>query len=248
MSQQQKPGKARGYGRASTEEQEDTLIDQEQRILAAYQQTFAPQGYGWGGQYTDKGVSGAIPLVERPQGYRLCLELDPGDLVIVTHLDRAFRKVLDLCRMLETWEARHVRLVMLDMNIDTGTPMGMAMIQQMAVFAQLERGLASQRTRDVIASRRQRGLPVGGGHPPYGFKRVGPRGARRLVPHPEQRQLGKLIVDWLNSGWSVDQVYEHLARNNINNPNTKQPIARACVWRYYCWEQQLQEMEQQEGS
>ena len=45
--------------------------------------------------FVERGVSGSLPLAERPQGERLLACLKPGDVVITAKLDRMFRSALD---------------------------------------------------------------------------------------------------------------------------------------------------------
>jgi len=48
-----------------------------------------------------------------------------------------------------------------DLAVDTTTPQGAAMAQVLAVFAELERRLIGQRTRDALAVRRAQGVRLG---------------------------------------------------------------------------------------
>lgn len=230
------PGTAWGYGRGSTEEQEETLVHQRGEIAREYERRLKHKGYALGDTFIDEGVSSSVPLMQRPQGYRLCLALGRGDAVIVTDLDRIFRNTHELCRHLEEWDERGVRLVVLSLDIDTGTPVGRAAIQMLAVFGEFEKSMTSERLRDWWASRRARGLPAGGRYPPYGFRRVGGKSSRRYEPWPEQRALGARIVQMMDGGYTLDQVYGHLAALGCENPNTGALIGRAAVWRYYVWE------------
>jgi DNA invertase Pin-like site-specific DNA recombinase len=52
-------------------------------------------------------------------------------------------------------------LVALDCAVDTTTPAGEAMANVLATFAQFERRLISQRTRDALAEKRRQGVRLG---------------------------------------------------------------------------------------
>ncbi len=240
-------GTVYGYCRGSTDEQEDTLQAQEGECLAEYQRNWAHLGYRWGGCYIDRGVSGGTPFKQREQGYQLCLQLDPGDVLVMRHLDRGFRSAADCVVMMENWDSRGIRLVLIQMKVDTGTPAGRAVMGFLAVIAQWEREMIGERVKLTIASRRKRGLPVGGVHPHYGYRRVGPAGERRWAPWPEQRALGVQIVAWMDGGWTVDQIYQHLVLAGVDNPNTGEEISRSACWRYYHWEKELQSLEKLNG-
>jgi DNA invertase Pin-like site-specific DNA recombinase len=52
-------------------------------------------------------------------------------------------------------------LIGLDLGVDTTTPAGEAMANVMATFAQLERRLIGQRTREALAVKRAQGVRLG---------------------------------------------------------------------------------------
>jgi DNA invertase Pin-like site-specific DNA recombinase len=225
-----------GYTRASTDEQEETLHKQAADIRRAHDHDFAEAGFAFGGLFEDRGVSGGIRLVDRPAGYKLCLSVRPGDAVIITALDRAFRNLEDLTHTTKVWETAGVRLVILNLKIDTGTPVGKLILQILGAVAEFERSLIGERVRNWWSSRKARGVPAAGRYPPYGVRRVGRKGSRKYEPFPEQRALGARIVEWIDAGWSTDQVYAHLCREGITNPNTGEEVGRSMIQRYYRWE------------
>jgi DNA invertase Pin-like site-specific DNA recombinase len=55
----------------------------------------------------------------------------------------------------------HWALVALDVNVDTTTPAGEMMANVLATFAQFERRLIAQRTRDALAQKRLAGVRLG---------------------------------------------------------------------------------------
>lgn len=203
-----------GYARSSTDEQIDTIMAQIERCKAEYAHRFASEGYVWGGEYTDQGVSGSKGFRNRPAGHNLHCEAGKGDVIIITKLDRGFRNTADFFAVVEVWAKKGVRLVMLDLNLDTGTPVGRLMAGMLALFAEFERARAGERTADVLRARRAKGLPIAG-QTAYGFKCVGKKGQRRLRPDPYTRAIGKKIVEWIDGGWSYDTIYFHLLTNKI---------------------------------
>ena len=203
-----------GYCRASTTDQETTLVVQADAIEREYQHRFAAE-YEWGGLYTDRGVSGSKPLRQRPEGHRLSMAVEAGDCVVFTKLDRGFRNVKDLVNTLEHWsEQRQVRMILMDLNADSNTPVGRMLIQMLGAVAEFERARLRERLRDAIAQRRREGLAVGG-KPTYGMKLAGPKGKRRLVPDPHTRRIGAKILEWHLAGWSVQAIYIHLLSNKV---------------------------------
>src|SRR5262249_14248983 len=146
----------------------------------------------WGCIIDDAAVSARIPLESRPGGSKLAGLVESGDVVIVTKMDRAFRNLEDLLRTVRVWGERGVSfhiLNMLNRMVKTDTPLGRLLMQMAGAVAEYERAIAGERVREVMEMVRARGGVWGVA--PYGFKSVGRRGARRLAPDPEQRQLGK---------------------------------------------------------
>src|SRR5258705_3114990 len=79
-----------GYVRVSTAEQaaEDrtSLADQERRIRAAATLHDVEDPPIW----SDVGVSGSIPLTRRGAGRAMLSELERGDMIVASNLDRLF--------------------------------------------------------------------------------------------------------------------------------------------------------------
>lgn len=126
--------------------------------------------------------------VKRRPVFEHCLErMDAGafDVLMVSRMDRAFRSQLDFITTMARAEREGWMLVMLDPAVDMSTPYGRAMAGMAAVFAQLERELISQRTRDGIAAKRAAGEYRGGrvGNPPEVPDDV----VERIMRHAGQR-------------------------------------------------------------
>src|SRR5262249_52750378 len=66
-----------------------------------------------------------------------------------------------LCALLDQAARSGWSLVALDVAVDTTTPMGRAMAQISGAFAELERALIAQRTRDALAAKRAKGARLG---------------------------------------------------------------------------------------
>jgi DNA invertase Pin-like site-specific DNA recombinase len=202
-----------GYCRASTTEQEDTLTIQADTIRREFDHRFA-KDYEWGSCFTDRGVSGSKALRQRPEGHRLSMALEAGDAVLFTKLDRGFRNVCDLATTLESWGESKVRIILLDLNADSDTPVGRMLIQMLGAVAEFERSRIRERIKDAAAQRRREGRPVCG-EAPYGQKIVGPAGKRRFVPDTYTRRIGAKILAWHLAGWSREAIYIHMLNNRI---------------------------------
>jgi DNA invertase Pin-like site-specific DNA recombinase len=101
--------------------------------------------------------------LKRP-GVRMALELlrDGGaDALVVAKLDRLSRSMLDFASIMATAQKQSWGLIALDCAVDTTTPAGEAMANVLATFAQFERRLISQRTKDALAAKRAQGVRLG---------------------------------------------------------------------------------------
>jgi len=214
--------KVYGYGRASTTEQEDTTAGQEREFRQAFEAKLKVQGYEFGGWYCDRGVSGSVPLQQRPEGVKALACLEKGDCFVVRSLDRGWRSTQDFCYHLEKFKKKGVRLILLTQDIDTGSPAGLAMAQMLAVFGEFERRMIGERMKQFQAHRRSTGRPWG--PPPLGYKNAGPKGQRRFVVDHEFVELVKKIYEWHKQGHSAERIYWHLRNNRINNPRNGKPI------------------------
>jgi len=100
----------------------------------------------------ERGVSGGIPLWERPKGGKLKRMLNTGNYehIITMKLDRMFRLVSDMLATVDELDAAGFALHMVDFNgeaIDTSSAMGRFFLIMSAAMAEMERGLISERTK-----------------------------------------------------------------------------------------------------
>ena len=202
------------YTRVSTTEQaaddRSSLDDQERRCRGAA----LMRGDEVAEVYDDPGVSGSIPLGERPGGGRLLAGLKPGDVVIAAKLDRIFRSALDALATVETFRARGVRLVLADMGPEPVTENGASKLffSMLAAFAEFERARIAERMADGRRGKAARGGHIGG-DAPYGFRVEGEGRSARLVPVPEEQETIEVAVEWRQAGWSLRRIAAALARN-----------------------------------
>lgn len=109
-----------------------------------------------------EGVSGK-KLTNRPVLTEVLRRLDKGEAhgLVVKKLDRLSRSVADFLYILERSRKGKWVLIIGDLNIDTSTPMGEAMATISATFAQLERQIISERTKDALAHKKAQGMKLG---------------------------------------------------------------------------------------
>ena len=149
-----------GYVRVSTAEQADSGLSLDSQ-RAAIEADCARRGLPLLDVLTDAAASARS--LDRPALTEALARLDGGDgtVLMVAKLDRLTRSVHDATGLMLRAERAGWGLVALDVAVDTTTPQGTAMAQVMAVFAELERRLIGQRTRDALAAKRAQGARLG---------------------------------------------------------------------------------------
>ena len=134
-----------GYARVSTVDQETNL------------QLDAFGAAGVSVVYQDK----ASGVGQRPQLQSALRALRPGDTLVVWRIDRLARSLSDLLSLLGQIEASGAAFRSLTEPIDTGSAMGLFVLQILGAVAQLERSIIIQRTTAGIRSARDRGVRWG---------------------------------------------------------------------------------------
>lgn len=97
----------------------------------------------------------------RPQWDELLRSLRKGDTLMVTELSRLGRSTSQLAALADDLSERGVRLNILNLGIDTGTPGGKLVYDIVAAVAAMERALLIERTNSGLAASRARGRKGG---------------------------------------------------------------------------------------
>lgn len=136
-----------GYARVSTVAQD--LINQQAALAAAgCEQVFAEK------------VSGAH--AQRPELQKLVDYIRPGDVIVVTRLDRLARNTRDLLDLAERLNDKRAGLRSLaEPWADTTSPTGKMLLTILTGIAEFERALIITRTAEGRAAARQRGVKFG---------------------------------------------------------------------------------------
>lgn len=154
--------------------------------------------------YLDESVSGSkVPFADREAGARLLADLEPGDRVLVTKIDRAARNVRDLLDLVERIEKAGASIVFIDQAIDTAGPMGRFLLTLLGAVAELEANIIAERRRESLASFHDEGRHAVG-RAPFGLQSVSNLNGRGLVlrPHPEEAPILRDVVERLLAGES----------------------------------------------
>src|SRR4051794_36290270 len=119
------------------------------------------------------------------------------------------RSLLDFGRIMETLEQHGTTFVSITQHFNTTTSIGRLTLNILLSFAQFERELISERTRDKMSAARRKGKWVGG-TPPLGYD-VAPEGGRLVVNEGEAAEVREVFSLLLERG-SVIEVVEELSR------------------------------------
>jgi DNA invertase Pin-like site-specific DNA recombinase len=87
--------------------------------------------------------------------------LRPGDLLMVTRIDRLARSIGDLQDIVRTVKARGASLKATEQPIDTGTAAGKCFLDMLGVFAEFETNLRKERQLEGIAKAKAAGVYKG---------------------------------------------------------------------------------------
>ena len=184
------------YTRKSTEEgldQEFNSLDAQREAAEAYIQSQRHLGLTLLIQrYDDGGFSGGN--VDRPALQRLLQDIDARrvDCVVVYKVDRLSRSLLDFARLMDRFDQASVSFVSVTQQFNTTTSLGRLTLNILLSFAQFEREIISERTRDKMSAARRKGKWVGG-TPVLGYD-VDPRGGRLMVNEREAQQVREIFA------------------------------------------------------
>jgi DNA invertase Pin-like site-specific DNA recombinase len=178
-------GRVIGYCRVSTPQQAeagDSLGVQQRQIEGWCHMA----GHALSEVFVERGVSGSLPLAERPEGGRLWSGLRTGDTVVAAKLDRLFRSALDALQAVEALRQRGVHLVLLDLGGDiSGNGLSRLFLTIAAAFAEAERDRIRERVTQVKRDQRIRGRYLGG-RIPFGFRPTAEGGLEEV---PEEQAV-----------------------------------------------------------
>jgi site-specific DNA recombinase len=206
------------YTRKSTEEgleQEFNSLDAQRESGENYIK--AQVNEGWEclpDRYDDGGFSGGN--MDRPALKRLMADIEAGkvDSVVVYKVDRLSRSLLDFAKMVETFDRHQVSFVSVTQLINTSTSMGRLMLNVLLSFAQFEREIISERTRDKIAAARRKGK-WSGGMPILGYD-VDPRGSKLVVNEDEAVRVRAIFELYLEHQSMITTIKELDSRGWVN--------------------------------
>lgn len=221
-----------GYTRVSTEDQaregRSSLEEQERRIRTIAALTEGVDLWIW----SDPGVSGSIPLGQRPVGVELVQALQSGDTIIAAKLDRLFRNAEDALSQSRAWRERGIDLILIDMGPEpvTTSATGRLYFGMLAQFAEFERERIAERIRDGRSAKRARG-GFAGGNAPIGQRVEGIGRAAVVVPNDREITMVRMAQEMVVNDPSPTSIAKRLTALGFRSRNDT-PIVAAQVWRW----------------
>ncbi len=197
------------YTRKSTEEG----MDQEFNSLVAQREAaeafvVSQREQGWRvvlDHYDDPGFSGGS--IERPALKRLLADVEARrvDCVVVYKVDRLSRSLLDFARIIGQLDRNGVTFVSVTQQFNTNTSLGRLTLNILLSFAQFEREIIGERTRDKVYAARRKGKWTGG-HPVLGYD-IDIRGGSIHVNPGEALQVREIFKTFVRTRSLIKTLY-----------------------------------------
>jgi len=132
-------------------------------------------------------------------------KLKPGDTLIVSELSRIGRSTAEVIGIVNELISKEVKFIAIKQNLNITDKMDMATkvtVTMFSLFAELERDIISERTKQALASKKAQGITLG--------KPKGTLQSSKLDEHREQ------IVEFLGLGVSKSAIAKILKTSRVN--------------------------------
>ena len=222
------------YTRKSTEEgleQEFNSLHAQREAAEAYIQS--QKHLGWtlvSDHYDDGGFTGSN--LERPALQRLLQDIDVHrvDCILVYKVDRLSRSLLDFARLVDRFDQHAVSFVSVTQQFNTTSSLGRLTLNILLSFAQFEREIIGERTRDKMSAARRKGKWTGG-TPVLGYD-VDPAGGRLIVNEKESRRVREIFALYIQHH-SLAVVVAELARRRWKTKSRTSQEGREHIGRLF---------------
>ena len=144
---------------------------------------------------------------------KLLSDIEAGriDCVLVYKVDRLSRSLLDFARLMEIFERCQVSLVSITQPLNTTGSLGRLTLNILLSFAEFERQMIADRTRDKMAAARRKGKWVGG-TPVLGYD-IADNGGKLVVNQEEAHRVQAIFTLYLHNRSETSVLAEIRARN-----------------------------------
>ena len=174
--------------------------------------------------YSDPGFTGAN--INRPALNQMLQDIKQNkiNLVISYKINRLTRSPKDFYQLIELFEKYSVDFISITERFDTSTPSGRLLRNIMLTFSQFERELTSERTKDKMLQRAQKGM-WNGGIVPVGYKTVN----KKLVIDKKRAEIVYDIYESYITNRSIAKIYNNLKTDDIKASN-ELPLSKSRIY------------------
>lgn len=157
--------------------------------------------------YEDAGFS--ADTMNRPALKELLQDIRAGRItcVLAYKIDRLTRSVKDFHVLMDLFDRHGAKFVSITQSLDTHHPMGRLLRNILLDFAQFEREMTADRTRDKMQQRATKGL-WNGGNIPFGYQ----NDDKRLVKHPQESACVQFMFQFFAQDPSLTRLRAELHR------------------------------------
>lgn len=201
-----------GYVRVSTERQasEGISLEAQEAKIAAWCEL---NGHTLCRVFVDAGVSGRRADNRLQLQHALNAVTECSGVLVCYSLSRLARSTKDTLSIAERLDKANADLVSLSEKLDTSSAAGRMIFRLMAVLAEFERDLISERTVAALQQKRRRGGRMG--QIPFGFK-VDTDGDTLVEANGEQ-QIIHQVQRMRNEGRTLKAIAEKLVSDRVPN-------------------------------
>lgn len=129
----------------------------------------------------------------------LLTRLNPGDTLLVTELSRLGRSTRQVISLIDNLLAGDIRIVVIKQNLTLDRHQNdiqsLTMVTMLSLFAEMERMMISQRTREALATKKAQGIQLGK-----------PKGTIQASMYDKDRAR---IIELLGLGVSIRHISSH---------------------------------------
>jgi DNA invertase Pin-like site-specific DNA recombinase len=204
-------GRGIAYVRVSTAEQVDSGLGLEAQVVTI-RATAQRLNVELVATFDDAGISGALPLEQRPGLLAAIDSLRAGDALLCARRDRLGRDLVNVALIEKLVQRKHARIVSPDAP-DDDSPASVLLKQLLDAFGQFERALIRQRTKSAMTAAKRQGRRVG--HVPFGH-RVSHDG-RHLEVNPGEQEILQQIRLLRARGLALITICETLNEQGLRN-------------------------------
>lgn len=184
-----------GYIRVSTSDQ--TTENQKLEILRA--------GFNIEAFFSDDGVSGTKSALERPAFVNMIAQMQDGDALVITKVDRLGRNAADILTTVSKLKERNISVKIIQFGgLDITSTAGKLVFQMLSAVAEMERDTLVERTK-------------------AGLERTKAQGTKLGAPLTIEPTTLENLCNEKDAGCTLDQLQEKygLPRNTIHRNITK---------------------------